>query len=155
MKIGNRCNMKICFNPFKDYLRTFYILSVNVRFMFSLPLVPIPRVGHSHPRGQKPDQPDADDQPSQEDHCSRGPQAPMGLRKCPLLDRQADKLFVHIWSTLLGALNVNLKKADNVLFIFFFSLNIILYLSPSSSTHPTPLLPSLLPFLSNDPQWHL
>lgn len=49
--------------------------------LFFVPLVPFSRVGHSHPRGQKPDQPDADHQPSQEDHCSGGPQAPMGLRK--------------------------------------------------------------------------
>lgn len=46
-------------------------------------LVPFPRVGYSHPRGQKPDQPDVDHQPSQEDHCSGGPQTSMGLRKCP------------------------------------------------------------------------
>lgn len=48
-------------------------------------VVSFPGVGHSHPRGQKPDQPDADHQPGQEDHCSGGPQAPMGLRKCPAL----------------------------------------------------------------------
>lgn len=45
--------------------------------------VPFPWVGHRHPRGQKPDQPDADHQPSQEDHSSGGPEAPMGLCKCP------------------------------------------------------------------------
>lgn len=60
----------------------FLLLSVNVKLCFFSP-VPLPWVGHSHPRGQKPDQPDADHQPSQEDHCSGGPQAPMGLRKCP------------------------------------------------------------------------
>lgn len=62
--------------------------------LFSPP-VPFSRVGHSYPRGQKPDQPDADHQPSQEDHCSGGPQAPVGLRKCPLSeDRQL--FFTHL-----------------------------------------------------------
>jgi len=45
--------------------------------------VPVPRVGHRHPGGQKPDQPDADHQPSQEDHGPGSPEAPVGLRKCP------------------------------------------------------------------------
>lgn len=44
-------------------------------------LVSLPRVGHSDPGGEKSDQPDADYQPSQEDHSSGGPEAPMGLRK--------------------------------------------------------------------------
>ena len=66
--------------------------------MFSPP-VPISRVGHSDPRSQKPDQPDADHQPSQEDHCSGGPQAPMGLRKCPMPgDRRL--FFTHLFTLM-------------------------------------------------------
>lgn len=54
--------------------------------MVGLVVVPVPRVGYGHPGGQKPHQPDVDHQPSQEDHGSGGPQAPLGLRKCPLPD---------------------------------------------------------------------
>lgn len=66
-------------------------------FVLSVLPVSIPRVGHSHPRGKEPDQPDADDQPSQEDHCSGGPQAPMGLRKCPNLRYYKDLIQFEEW----------------------------------------------------------
>lgn len=76
-------------------------------------LVPLTRVGHSNPRGQKLDQPDADDQSSQEDHGSGGPQASMGLRKYPLrtkankclLDRNHKNFrrFLHVPDLYLSA----------------------------------------------------
>lgn len=46
------------------------------------PPVPFTRVGHGHPRSEKPHQPDADHQPRQAHHSPRSPQAPVGLRKC-------------------------------------------------------------------------
>lgn len=46
-----------------------------------LGLVSLSGVGHGHSRGQESDQPDADYQPSQENHRPGGSQAPMGLRK--------------------------------------------------------------------------
>lgn len=102
--------------------------------LFASP-VPFPRVGHSHPRGQKPDQPDADHQPSQKDHRSGGPQAPMGLRKCPHVetDKQTVVIVHHILLTLLHAQKgqQNTKTLDNF-FFFFFLLFLFFFLSPAT-----------------------
>lgn len=51
--------------------------------------VPLPRVGHSHSRSQKPHQPDADHQPRQAHHRTRGAEAPVGLREYPAGPRGA------------------------------------------------------------------
>lgn len=53
--------------------------------MMLSPTVSFSGVGHGHPRGQEPHQPNADHQPSKENHRRAGPQAPMGLRKLYLL----------------------------------------------------------------------
>ncbi|XP_074899890.1 calcium/calmodulin-dependent protein kinase type II subunit beta isoform X2 [Buteo buteo] len=53
--------------------------------------LPFTRVGHGHPRSEKPHQPDADHQPRQAHHSPRSPQAPVGLPTlhCGLHDAQA------------------------------------------------------------------
>ena len=50
--------------------------------------VPLPRVGHRHPRGQEPHQSDADRQPPEEDQVGRGAQAPLDMRKLRRLPHQ-------------------------------------------------------------------
>lgn len=52
-------------------------------------LVSLPGVGHGDSGGKKSDQPDADYQPSKENHCPGGSQAPMGLRKCTSIQHPA------------------------------------------------------------------
>lgn len=56
------------------------MLSGNI-WICVLGLVPLPGVGHGDSGGKESHQPDADDQPSQENHRPGGSQAPMGLRK--------------------------------------------------------------------------
>lgn len=98
-------------------------LNVKLRHVvLSVASVPFPRVGHSHSRGQKPDQPDAHHQSSQEDHSSRGPQASMGLRKCLLLEtarQTAVSTHLVILLQLRKELKTNKTNMNNWLTSFF------------------------------------
>ena len=53
---------------------------INV-FMFVLCIVSESRMGHRHAGSQEPYQSDADGESRKEDHCQRGTEASMDLRK--------------------------------------------------------------------------